>query len=355
MGALRAQLNRIGIGLLALCLLVVASSCAPSGDAVFTRFEQTHVGLFDTAYTFVAYMPDQAAFDRLDAALYDELNHYHELFDVYHTYEGVTNLCTVNAAGGDPVEVDPDVTALLQFGLDMNAQTQGALNIACGKLSALWTGYREAANRTENPVAALPSEEEIQAALAQMDIGALQVDGQQVSLTKPDVALDVGAIAKGYAARKAVALLRENGVTSAMLNMGGTVCTIGVKADASEPWSVGVADPDRDGAYLMALNVTDRSVATSGDYERYFEVDGVRYCHILDPETGYPANTVRSVTVIAEDAALADAMSTALFVLPIEEGKALIEDTPNAEALWVKPDGSTTASSGWDATVRTGS
>ena len=339
-------LNRIGCLLGCLCLLLALPACTASDGTALSRFEQTRVGLFDTAYTFVAYQPDQEAFDRLDAALYDELSRYHQLFDIYNTYEGIANLCTLNAAGGEPVTLDPDVIELLALGLSTYDQTHGAVDVTCGALSTLWKTYRDA------PAAALPTPAEIEAALAQTDHTALRLSGDTAQLTLPGMTVDVGAIAKGYAARKALAFLRENGVTSAMLNLGGTVCALGVKADTGEPWSVGVTNPDDPGSYGLVLQVQDKSVATSGDYERYFDVDGTRYCHILDTATGYPARTVRAVTVIAGDAALADALSTALFVLPISEGQALVEAMEDVEALWMLPDGSVQYSSGCEPYIR---
>lgn len=352
----RPLCNRISALLLCWCLLLPLSACLPGGGEALTRYEQTHTGLFDTAYTFVAYLPDKAAFDRLDAALYEELLHYHQLFDVYHTYDGLAGLSAVNAANGAPVTADPAVIDLLRFGIEVYDQTHGAVDVTCGALCALWKSCRDAANRTEHPTAALPTPAEIEQALAQTDVTALTfLPDRRVQMTRSGMKLDVGAIAKGWAAQKALAFLRENGVTSAMLNLGGTVCTLGAKADTGEPWGVGVADPDNSGGYRLVLNLRDRCASTSGDYERYYEVDGVRYCHILDTKTGYPANTVRAVTVIASDAAMADALSTALFVLPVDEGEALIENTPNAEALWIQPNGAVLYSSGCKDLIRSGS
>ena len=141
--------------------------------------------------------------------------------------------------------------------------------------------------------------------------------------------IDVGAIAKGWVAREICNWAKENLWNSAMLSLGGNICTFGFKNnDGSTPWNVQIESPDKNDKNGAAIvKVHDKSVVTSGDYQRYFEVDGKRYCHIINPDTLYPAEYVRSVSVICDDSALADALSTTLFNMPIEDGKALIEKT----------------------------
>lgn len=162
----------------------------------------------------------------------------------------------------------------------------------------------------------------------------------------------MGAIAKGYATKRLAETLKEAGVTSALLSLGGNVETIGTKADG-KPWRVGVQNPDTSAAkaYLHVLKLTDTCLVTSGTYQRYYEVDGVRYHHIIDPDTLMPENTYDSVTILCSDSARADALSTAVFNMDPETGMAFVEAQDGVEALWVYPDGTEKQSSGFGAYV----
>jgi thiamine biosynthesis lipoprotein len=162
------------------------------------------------------------------------------------------------------------------------------------------------------------------------------------------MAIDLGAIAKGYAADEAVAVLRANGVESAFVNLGGNVYVIGAKPDNS-PWRIGIRDPfaQEANSFVGVISATDTSVVTSGTYERYFVKDGVTYHHILDPKTGYPAESdLASVTIISPESIVADAVSTSTFLIGKEAGKALIESLPNVEAVLVDKDRNVWVSSG---------
>ena len=166
-----------------------------------------------------------------------------------------------------------------------------------------------------------PAPDALAAAMALVDSEELSVDTEAsaASLARAGMEVDLGAVAKGFAAREAEAAIRDAGGTSAMLDLGGNVTVIGAKEDGS-PWRVAVKDPRDTGSYLCVLALTDVTLSTSGGYERYFEEDGVRYHHIIDPETGYPADSgLLSVTVVSADHLLADALSTALFVAGPEE------------------------------------
>ena len=171
-----------------------------------------------------------------------------------------------------------------------------------------------------------------------VDYTQIKVEGNTVTLPE-GMMIDLGGIAKGYIADELAAFLREQGVTSADLNLGGNVITIGRKPDGTA-WRIGVQNPhgSRDESILI-LNLVDATVVTSGNYERYFELDGVRYHHILDPETGYPvSNGLASVSIITQSSMYADALSTACYVLGLEEGMALIEELEDVEAIFITED-----------------
>ena len=313
------------------------------------RYEETYYDLFDTECTFIAYTDTEEQFDELSEDLHDYLLTYHELYDIYKVYDGIVNLRTLNLSSGrEPITVDDKILDLLEFGKQAYDLSGGKVNVAYGAVLSQWHTLQTAAD--EDDVHVLPNDGTLAALAAHADINDVILDRAHhtVFIRDTDTKVNVGAIAKGYAAQQACAFLRERGVTSAALNMGGTVCTIGKKQDDGAKWSVGIADPDGNG-YLKAVEVADKCVVTSGDYERYFEVEGTRYCHLIDPATNYPARTFRSCTVIGDDAGLCDVLSTALFLLPLDEGQRLIKTTDNVEAFWILADGSFAQSDGFSA------
>ena len=314
------------------------------------RYEETYYDeMFDTMCTFVAYTDSESQFHELSDKLQEYLHSYHRAYDIYNDYEGMNNLRTLNlSAGKEPVILDGKVLDLLELGKKAYELSNGKVNIAYGRVLAQWHSTWEVAE--DDNVYVLPNEDTLTECAAHCDINDLVIDRKKSTafLKDADMQLNVGAIGKGYAAQKACEYLRALGVTSAALNMGGTVCTIGTKKENGENWQVGIADPDGNG-YIKAVSVANKCVVTSGDYERYYEVEGERYCHLIDPATNYPARTFRSTTVVGDDAGLCDALSTALFLLPLDEGRALIEKTAGVEAFWILADGTTAQSSGFSA------
>ena len=253
-----------------------------------------------------------------------------------------TELMAVNdAAGEKPVEVSPDTFEVVRQAVEYSRRTEGAFDVTVGPLVSLW-GIGSGG-------AMVPSESLIEEALASVDYRSVELDParQTIYLPEAGMGVDVGGIAKGYAADEAARILREQGVTSALLDFGGNILTVGEKPDGS-PWRIGIQVPDAGrGEYLGIAEVVDLSVVTSGTYERYFVYDGVRYHHILDTETGYPArNGVVSVTIITPESMRADALSTALFVMGVERGMAYVEAQPDVEALFVNTENEVFMSSG---------
>ena len=338
----------------ALLLLPAALAGCAGGPALYTK---QLTALFDTVITVKAYAKSQQAFDEWTDDLYGRLQEYHRLFDSYHEYEGMANLCTVNKNGAQaPVQVDGRLLDLLELGVAMGEQTGGKLNIAMGAALSLWSVYRER-GLADPDSAALPPDDALQEAMAHADPADIRLDREAstVFLADPALKIDVGAIGKGYAVERAAQEMQESAadyaVDGALINAGGNIRSIGVKPDGT-PWVVGVQDPADSGRLLAKAELGgSRALVTSGDYQRYYTVDGVRYAHILDPDTGLPPRYVASVSVLCGDSGQADALSTALFCMPVQEGLALVEALPDTEAMWVASDGTVTYSSGFEAYI----
>ena len=320
--------------------LLLLSGCGTG----LQRYEATYWDVFDTVTTVTGYAAGQAEFDAAAREIHDALLEYHRLYNIYESYDGLRNLKTVNdQAGIGPVPVDERILSLLQFAQTAWTETGGRVNAAMGSVLALWHDAREQA--LEDPDrAALPDRSALEEAALHTDLSALELDLEAGTafLTDPDMALDVGALAKGYAVEQVAAAAPDH----FLISVGGNVCATGPKPDGT-PWTVAVENPDG-GDFLKLLYTEDRSVVTSGDYQRYFELDGARYHHIIDPDTLEPAAYWRSVTVVAESSAAADCLSTALFTLPQAEGQRLL-DQWGAEALWIGRDGAQVMSPGFSA------
>ena len=244
------------------------------------------------------------------------------------------------------MQVSDELYAFLRWCKDTAyPAANGATNIAAGAVLRLWHDARE----SDSP--APPDADAIAAALAHIDIENLVLDdaAQTVYFADPEMALDVGAVGKGYAVEQTARAAQARGLTSALLNIGGNVRAIGTKP-GGKPWTAGVENPwGDDPAYIQAVELADGdSLVISGDYQRYFEYDGVRYAHLIDLTTGYPARYVSSVAVLAraDTGGLADALSTGLFCLPEETGQALAAQNHYA-VLWMHPDETTSRSADW--------
>ena len=240
---------------------------------------------------------------------------------------------SLNAGAGTPVPVSQDCFNIMSTALGVWASTGGALDPGTYPLSKAW-GFIGGAYR-------VPPEEEIRALLPAGDAGGIRLDGDACTAAIPSGAeVAFGAVAKGYAAQAVCGLLAERGIGSAIVSLGGNVQTLGEKKPDGSPWQVAVTDPRDPGSYVGILETGQTAVVTSGGYQRCFERDGVTYIHILDPSTGYPVdNGLLSVTVAAEDGALADALSTALFVLGEDGALAYCGERDGIELVLVTEDG----------------
>ena len=323
-------MRRIVAFFLLACLL---AGC--TGQRGMKKYEKAYFAAFDTYTTISGFAQSQQAWDAVADALYEQLWEYHQLFDIYNTYPGMNNLKTVNdQAGASPVEVDPRIIALLQDCKAYYEATNGLVNVAMGSVLRLWHDARTE-GLADPQQAALPDAAALEEAAKHTGWEHVIIDAEKatVYLEDPEMSLDVGAIAKGWATQR-VAEAAPEGV---LLVVGGNVCATGTKPDGSA-WNVGVQNPENSASYLRACKLESGAMVTSGDYQRYYTVDGKTYHHIIDPATGYPAHYWRSVTIQCDRSDVADLLSTALFLLPMEEGQALLQQY-NAAALWVDHDG----------------
>ncbi len=331
-------------------LSMVLSGCAGQAEPEKKQYTATFLTLFDTITSIVGRADSEEAFQKTAQALHDELLEYHQLFDIYNSYEGVNNLKTINDnAGIAPVTVDSRIIAFLRDAKGYYELTGGKVNVAMGSVLNLWHEARnDGLNDPAN--AYLPGEEALKEALQHTDFSAVVMDeaASTVFISDPSVRLDVGAAAKGWSVQRVC----ENAPAGLLISVGGNVCATGPKDETGTPWVVGIQNPDGGENYLHTLYLTKGSVVTSGDYQRAYWVDGKAYHHIIDPETLYPSTHWRSVTILCEDSGLADALSTALFLLPREEGQQLLSQC-DAEAMWVNTEGETFYSPGFESYIRT--
>ncbi|MDD4493177.1 MAG: FAD:protein FMN transferase, partial [Eubacteriales bacterium] len=231
------------------------------------------------------------------------------------------------------------------------------VNVALGPVLKIWHEYRnDGLNNPEN--AELPPVELLKEAAKHIDIDKVIIDKENstVFLEETGMRLDVGAIAKGYAVEQVSLLAMENGFQSALLSIGGNVRAIGDKGFEGQMWNVGIQNPDKSSSekHIQVVYMADISLVSSGNYERYYTVDGKDYHHIIDPVTLYPSEYFNLVAIICKDSGQADALSTALFLMPFEEGMDLINSLPETDALWVMKDGSMKYSEGFESYLKKG-
>lgn len=334
-----------------LAVMVFLPGCgAAQSQPEQKQYTATFLTLFDTVTTIIGRADSEETFKGTAQAIHDELLEYHQLFDIYNEYDGISNLKTVNdSAGIAPVEVDGRIVRLLLDCKEFYAATGGKVNVAMGSVLQLWHEARS--DGRDDPVhAKLPEWDALVEASGHTDFDAVTIDeaASTVYIADPAVRLDVGAVAKGWAVQQ----VAKNAPKGLLISVGGNVCATGPKDETGTPWVVGIQDVDGGEDYLHTVYVTDGCVVTSGDYQRTYMVDGKLYHHIIDPETLYPSAYWRSVTIVCEDSGAADALSTALFLLPQAEGQVLL-DLYSAEAVWVDADGSMFYSPGFQDLIRT--
>lgn len=293
---------------------------------------------FDTFITLTIYDTGSDSTRILDQA-FSLCETYEHLFS--RTLEG-SDINRINHAGSTPVVVSDETIDLLDTALYYAELSGGKIDPTIAPVKDLW-------NFDNKEQAALPDQSQLKAACSHVDYHNVVIDkdAHTVTLSDPDARLDLGFIAKGYIADKLKEYLLSEGVAHAIIDLGGNILCVGTKPD-NTAFRVGIRYPFKDTADMItSLSCVDQSIVTSGIYERYFELDGTIYHHILDPETGYPIqNNLLSVTILSETSVEGDALSTLCYILGLSDGMALIESLDHTEAIFITDDDSLHYSSG---------
>lgn len=324
----------LSVGILAGCGLV-----QPAATPVVVKRTQMHMG---TLVSITAVAPTDVRAHEAIAAGFAEIKRLEQLLS---TWIPASELSAVNqAAGRKAVTVSRDTLELVQRSLDMAQATDGGFNIAVGPAVEVWSV-------TERQQ--IPSQAELQQLKPLVDWKSIRIDPEARTIFLPHqgMRIDVGGIGKGYAADRAVDVLRKAGATGGVVALSGDIKTFG-DLPGMKGFPVGIRHPRQDGALVATIDLKDEAISTAGDYERYFELEGVRYHHILDPVSLEPARLCQSVTIIAKEGTMADGLDTGIFVLGPERGMALVERLPDVEAVIIDAEGKMAVSSGLRTRLR---
>lgn len=323
--------------IMVLCLIaILVFGCVatpPVSQAVVSKRAQMHMG---TLATLTVVASNSYVRDRALRAGFDEIKRLEQLLS---TWRSDSELSRVNAeAGRRPIQVSQETLDLVVRSLEMAQLTHGGFNIALGPAIEAWSV-------TERQH--IPSDTELQRLRSLVDWTSIQLDreARTIFLPREGMRIDVGGIGKGYAADRALEEMRRAGATAGVVALSGDIKTFGALPER-KGFPVGIRHPRQEGALVTIIELQDEAISTAGDYERFFERDGIRYHHILDPQTLQPARTCQSVTIVAKEGTVADGLDTGIFVLGPEEGMALVESLPDVEAVIIDAEGKMTVSSG---------
>lgn len=359
------KLKKLVLSLLSLSMMMIMTGCSKK----YELMSHYITGPFDTITTYMSYVSSEEEFNEQCDYIEEQLNYYDQLFDKYNTYNGMNNLKTINDnAGKKAIEVDQALIDLLNLSIERNRKISSKVNIAFGSVINIWHDYREEAE-SHDGVGTVPSDVELEKANQHTSIDSIEIDEKKKTVYINDAlaSIDVGATAKGYAIELIKDGLIEMDVDNFLLSGGGNVASHGQRKiqkegefyldDCADKFCVGIESP-QDGNYAASaddpdseneavLVVQGESIVTSGDYQRFYQdVNGVRYHHLIDPETLYPAVHFRSVSIITEDSGLADFLSSAVFLMEYEEGLKLVNSLDGVEAIWLLEDGKIKMSDG---------
>ena len=337
-----------------LLMILFLSGCQTVQKNEYSKFNESFFDTFDTLTQVVGYTKSEQEFQVYVQKIHGRFQELHRYYDIYNNYEGLNNVKTINDnAGIKPVKVDQEIIDLILFAKEWYKQTEGKTNIAMGAVLEIWHEYRE--KGMDDPQnAKLPPMEVLQNAVAHTDMDKIIVDTENSTVYLADqwMSLNVGAIAKGYATEIVAKEIMAEGFTSGIISAGGNIRVLGKPLDGiRERWGVGIQNPDKlivsdEQNMLDTIFLNNASVVSSGDYQRYYFVDGKAIHHLIDPQTLMPGEYYRAVTVVAKDSGIADLLSTEVFLLPYEQSRKLVENFEGAEAIWVMADGTIESTDG---------
>lgn len=350
------KMKKVFKSLLVLSLLLL-TGCQPK----YEYYTHNIVGPFDTITTYITYAKSEEDFEEQCQFIEEKLNYYDHLFDRYSSYDDMNNVYTINEnAGKQAIKVDKPLIDLLELSIQRSKDISSKVNVAFGSVIEIWHNYREQAE-ANNGIGKVPSKEELQEASQHTNLNNIVIDKDKSTVYMKDnqASLDLGATAKGYAVELVKQDLIEMGVEDFLLSGGGNVASHGVRKikkdgdmileDCRERFCVSLQSPG-DGNYAESakrnndsegiLVVQGESIVTSGDYQRFYkDENGIRYHHLIDPDTLYPTVNFRSVSIITEDSGLADFLSSAVFLMSYEDGLKLINSLDGVEAIWMLENG----------------
>lgn len=318
------------------------------------KFTGTIWDSFDTIISIVSFQDSQEDFDKFMDFANSEYARLDKLYDIYNNYPDLNNAKTINDnAGIQPVKVEEDLFNLIKFSVDTYSKTKGKVNIGMGSVLKIWHDVREN-SEFEEPV--LPTMEELEKANQHTSIDNIVLDEENMTvyITDPKASIDLGSIAKGYATEliaDKLAQMTDNFIISA----GGNVKTHGAPKDGRTRWGVGIQNPAVNENFEMiggnidlAYVAQEKSVVCSGGYQRFFVVDGQRYHHLIDPVTLFPLNYYQGVAILCEDSGMADALSTAIFMMEADEAIEFINSIPDVECMLILQDGTQQLTKGFE-------
>lgn len=335
------------------------SGCKTNTVSKYQKYSDTFFDAFDTMIMVVAYTKSEDEFKAYFDKIEKQFIKLHKLYDIYNNYEGINNIKTINDnAGIKPIKVDKEIIDLIEFSKTWYKKTGNHTNIAMGSVLSIWHNYREEGlNDPDN--AKIPPMKELQEAAKHTDIDKVIVDTENstVYLEDKKMSLDVGAVAKGFATEIIAKEITKDGLESGIINAGGNVRVLGKPLDGvRERWGIGIQNPDNtvisdeDNIDIIFLN--NKSVVSSGDYQRYYIVNGKVMHHLIDPKTLMPGEYYKAVTIVTQDSGLADFLSTTTFLLPYDESRSLVESLDGVEAIWIMKDGKIEATKGLEKIMK---